>query len=94
MKNMQTANLDKQIQRLLPGVSLKFEPELFRNFISYWLIRKSISLDSKNNLNEMKTSNPSAWLNLIESNHKFRSLYGEDVASTLIRTIIENHKDV
>ena len=89
MKNMQTTSLNKELQKLLPELE-DFEPELFRNFITYWLMRKSNSLDSTGTLKEIKNSNPSLWLNLIESNHKFRSLYGENIASTLIKMIKEN----
>lgn len=89
MKNMQTTSLNKELQKLLPDFE-EFEPELFRNFITYWLIRKSNSLDSPNTLKEIKATNPTAWLNLIESNHKFRNLYGEDTANTLIKVIKES----
>ena len=89
MKNMQTINLNKELKKLLPEFE-DFEPELFRNFITYWLMRKSNSLNSINTLKEIKNSNPNIWLNLIESNHKFKSLYGEDIASTLIKMIEES----
>ena len=92
MKNMQATSLNKELKKLFPDIE-GFEPELFRNFITYWLIRKSISLDSTNNLNEIKTSNPSTWLNLIESNHKFRSLYGEETAKSLIEMMEEKKED-
>jgi len=89
MENMKTANLNKELQKLLPDTD-KFEPELFRNFITYWLIRKSNSFSSTNTLNEVKNSSPNAWLGLIQSNHKFRSLYGEEIAKTLIEMIKES----
>ena len=84
MKKMQTTNLNNELERLLPEVG-KFEPELFRNFITYWVMRKSNSLNSINTLNEIKSSNE--LINLIESNHKFRSLYGEETAKKLIELI-------
>ena len=89
MKNMQTNSLTKELKRLLPDIE-GFEPEIFRNFITYWLMRKSNSFDSTNNSKEIRNSNPTLWLALIESNHKFRNLYGEKTAETLIGLLEEN----
>ena len=89
MKNMQTINLNKELKKLLPEFE-DFEPELFRNFITYWLIRKSKSLSSTSALKEIKNSNLVGWLNIIESNHKFKSLYGEETAKKLIDMIEES----
>ena len=89
MKKMQTTSLKKELKRLIPDVG-EFEPELFRNFITYWLMRKSNSPDSTSSLKEIKTSNPNEWLGLIQANHKFKSLYGEDIASALIGIIEES----
>ena len=89
MKTMQTANSNKELEKLLPDIE-EFEPEIFRNFITYWLMRKSGSINLTNNLNEIKNSNPNVWLRLIESNHKFKSLYGEETARTLIGMIEES----
>ena len=88
---METALLNKELQKILPD-SEKFEPELFRNFITYWLMRKSNSLDSINTLKEIRDSNPNEWLSLIKANHEFKNLYGEEVASTLIQMIKESDK--
>ncbi len=87
MKKMQTTSLNKELQKLLPIE--EFEPELFRNFITYWLIRKSKSLNSATALKEIKSSNLAGWLNIIESNHKFKSLYGEETAKKLIEMLEE-----
>ena len=90
MKNMQTTGLNnKEIQKLLPDIE-EFEPEVFRNFITYWLMRKSSSLNSINTLKEIKSSNPNTWLRLIGANQKFRDLYGEDIAKILIGLIEED----
>ena len=90
IKTMQTTSLNnKELQKLLPDIE-EFEPELFRNFITYWLMRKLNSFDSTNPLKEIRNLNPNIWLSLIESNHKFKSLYGEDVANTLIGIIEES----
>ena len=86
MEKMKTVSLNKELKKLLPDIE-EFEPELFRNFITYWIMRKSDSLDSTKTLNKIKNLNPSAWINLIESNHKFRSLYGEEIAQELIKII-------
>ncbi len=86
MKIMKTASLNNKLINLLPDTS-KFEPELFRNFLTYWIMRKSGSINSAGTLKEMKNSNPSQWFNLIESNHKFRNLYGEETATTIIELI-------
>ena len=91
MKKMQTTSLNKELEKLLMDLDIEeFEPELFRNFITYWLMRKSGSLNLTNNLNEMKNSNTTIWLRLIESNHKFKTLYGEETARALIGIIEES----
>ena len=76
---------NEEIKDLINEAS--FESEIFRNFLTYWSVRKSSSLDSASHVNEIKSSNPELWLTLISSNHKFRSLYGEETAQRLIRTI-------
>ena len=86
MKNMRTNTLTKELQKLLKHTK-EFEPEVFRSFITYWLIRKSNSLDYINTLKTIKISNPNVWLSLIQSNHKFRTLYGEETADVLIGLI-------
>ena len=91
MKNMQTTHLNQELKRAFPDIE-GFEPELFRNFITYWLMRKSNSLNSTNTLKEIKVSNPTEWLGLIQANHKFKSLYGEDIAKTLIELIEEENE--
>ena len=55
-------------------------------------MRKSNSLNSTNTLKEIKASNPTEWLGLIQANHKFKSLYGENIAKTLIGMIEEENE--
>lgn len=64
-----------------------FEPEIFRSFVTYWSMRKSDSLNTNSHINEIKSNSPEKWLTLIESNHKFRNLYGEKIAQDLIKVI-------
>ena len=68
------------------------EPELLNNFITYWSLRKSNFLTSDNTIKQMKTTKSGAWFNLIEANHKFRELYGDDLANELIKTIEEDEQ--
>ena len=89
MKKMQTVSLKKELKKLLPDIE-KFEPALFRNFMTYWIMRKSSSFNTINTLKGIKTSNPNIWLSLIQANHKFKSLYGEEAAKTLIELIEES----
>ena len=56
------------------------EVELVSNFIKYWLLRKS---------NPCFSGSGNTWLTLIESNHKFRIRYGEDLANKLVEFIKE-----
>ena len=90
MKTMQTIYQNKERKSFIPDID-NFEPRLFKNFIAYWIIRKSNSLKAKNTLTEFRNSNPNEWLNLIESNQQFRSLYGEHTAHILIRLIEESN---
>lgn len=90
MKIMQTIYQNKELKNLIPDIE-DFEPMLFKNFIAYWIIRKSNSLKAKSTLTEFRNSNPHEWLNLIESNQKFRSLYGENTADILIKLVEESN---
>ena len=86
MNIMQDTLIKEQLKGLLPNLE-GFEPELLRCFVTYWSIRKSDSLDTAGYVNEIKTLHPEQWLSLIESNHKFRNLYGEDAAYKIIKHI-------
>ena len=81
-------NNSKKFKNLVSGVQ-KMEPELLDNFIQYWSIRKSYSLNSASLIKERKNSDSNVWLKLIESNHRFREMFGEEVAQTLIKIIEE-----
>ncbi|MBI3590845.1 MAG: hypothetical protein HY094_05640 [Candidatus Melainabacteria bacterium] len=69
----------------------RIEPELLSNFVRYWSIRKSLPSIASALINEIKTAGSSNdWLSLIESNHKFRELYGEEKADELVDIIEKN----
>ena len=89
MKRMHTTSKNKEPQKLSPDIE-GLEPELLKNFMTYWLMRKTSSIKSVGALKEIKNSNTAQWLNLIESNHKFRNLYGEDIANALVELIEED----
>ena len=67
----------------------KADPQLFKNFVVYWAIRKSNPFLSANVVMQLKNSYSKVWIKLIEANHKFRTVYGEETAEELIK-IIEN----
>lgn len=81
-----------EVIELLSGAMGKFEPELLKSFVTYWVVRKMHPSISATELNELKKSLSSVWIKLIESNHKFRELYGEDKANELINKIEENKR--
>lgn len=63
------------------------EPELLNNFVRYWSLRKSNPFIVDNVVKQLKSEESSTWFSLIESNHKFRDTYGEEIANELIRSI-------
>ncbi len=69
----------------------KLEPDLLKDFITYWSIRKSPHFVAYNLIESIKDRSASSWISLIESNHKFRDAYGEEKANELI-DVIENSK--
>ena len=87
--NIMNQNLDfnneewKNITNLLKEI----QPDLLRDFITYWSTRKLDPATTNNLLKEIRTSNSDLWLNLIESNQKFRNLYGEEKANEVIKII-------
>jgi hypothetical protein len=78
----------KDIINTLGWVS-RLQPELVDEFVTYWSIRKSPHATAVNKIEEIKNKNANDWLHLIESNHKFRNVYGEDKALELINVIEE-----
>lgn len=86
MNNMQKNSLKEELSEHFSDLE-KMEPELFRNFITYWLMRKENSLETTSSLKQIKDSQPAEWFNLIQSNQKFRATYGEDTADKLIKVI-------
>lgn len=86
MSNMENKSIKETLQEQFPDLG-NIEPEIFRDFIAYWRVRKNFSSEEFQNLK------PSQLINLIESNHKFRELYGEEIASELVK-IIEIKNDL
>lgn len=80
----------KDIENVV-GWIRRLEPTLAKDFVTYWSIRKSPSYIAKNIIEGMKDSSSNEWINLIESNHKFRDTYGEEKADELV-SIIENRR--
>lgn len=64
--------------------------ELFKNFITYWSIKKSPSSIATQLIQEMKDKDSTFWLSLIQSNHEFRDEFGDELAEELINNIEEN----
>ena len=79
--------IKKQHKLKLQNEMDNLEPELLTNFIKYWSLRKSNPFITDNVVKQLKQSESSKWFSLIESNHKFRALYGEDIANELVRSI-------
>lgn len=65
----------------------RLEPGLLNSFVQYWSIRKSPSSIANKFIERLKTLDLRSWINLIESNHKFREAYGEETAKELIEII-------
>ncbi len=93
MRKMSNLAIEKEVKRIFSSVGKELEPELFTDFVTYWVMRKSNIIDSTSTVIELKTLYPNKWLRLIESNHKFRSLYGEEIATRLIELIQNNELD-
>lgn len=81
--------INAEISTLLSNLADSHNSELSRDFITYWVLRKTHSLGALNSKKEFK-NDINNWFSLIEANQKFRALYGEDLASKLIRAIEEN----
>lgn len=81
--------MQEKLVNLIPDKD-GFDYKLLEQFITYWWVRKSNSFLSKLELNEIKQSLSDNWLELIESNHKFREKYGEEKASKIIKLVEEN----
>lgn len=69
----------------------ELEPDLFHEFITYWSIRKSPTQVANSMIEEITSMDFNNWIKLIESNHKFRTTYGDEVARELI-SIIESKR--
>ena len=79
--------IKKQHKSKLQNEMGNLEPELLNNFTRYWSLRKSNPFIADNVVKQLKNNESSTWFSLIESNHKFRATYGEEIANELIRSI-------
>lgn len=68
--------------------------ELFKNFVAYWSIKKAPSSIATQLIQEIKDSDSTFWLTLIQSNHEFRDEFGDALAEELIKNIEENSLNV
>ena len=87
MEEMNKTSIETEAKRIFSKIGEGLETELFNNFLAYWIMRKSNKIDALSSINDLKTTNPSQWLKLIESNHKFRNRYGEETAEKIIKII-------
>lgn len=68
----------------------ELKEELLKDFVTYWTIKKSPSIMQTNMMERLE---PNDWLNLIASNHKFREIYGDNLAKELIKIIeLDSHE--
>jgi len=81
-------NKEVRIRTLINEIR-EHEPELIKNFITYWSLRRSKPFTPDHVAKKIKGENSNIWLGMIESNHKFRAAFGEDVADELVRIIEE-----
>lgn len=66
--------------------------EVLTNFLAYWSIRKSEPFVAARTIRNIKIQKPERWFELIESNHKFREIYGEEIAEEVIKIIQHGYK--
>lgn len=81
--------IQQQLEELIPNRT-SMDPDLLRNFVTYWWVRKSHPFLSTFELKEIKDTLSNIWLKLIESNHKFRERYGDEKAIEIISLIEKN----
>lgn len=79
-------NLVKEIENVFDWVK-RLEPNLLKDFVTYWSIRKSPSSTATSLIRNIKSESSNSWINIIESNHKFRVQYGEAMANELVNII-------
>lgn len=82
----QCSELKDNLKGLLNSAR-SIEPELLRSFVTYWSLRKISFLIPTNSFDQIKKSNLNLWLNLVRSNHRFRSKYGEETANEIVKII-------
>ena len=81
-----TENLKENLEAFIKGAK-NLEPELLRNFVTYWSIRKLYALIPSSSLQQIKNTHSTMWIHLVKSNHKFKAKYGEETANELIKLI-------
>ncbi|MBI1858513.1 MAG: hypothetical protein HYR97_05305 [Candidatus Melainabacteria bacterium] len=79
-------NIQEELLNLVPDKD-SLDKGLLKNFITYWWVRKSYPFLSSFELKQIKNSLSSTWINLIESNHKFRVQYGDQKAKEIIKLV-------
>ncbi len=89
MRDMKTIYQNNETEDQILDID-QFDPVLFSNFLTYWIIRKSASITSAHTVKELRSSNLSNWIDIIESNHRFKALYGEETANVIISLIEES----
>lgn len=83
--------LSQEIEKIMNKVS-NLEKDTLRNFVTYWLVRKADPFNADTIIRQMTKSDN--WLNIIESNNKFRVMYGEKTANEIIKMIEEDRREV
>lgn len=83
---MTNIKIIKELEASLEWVK-KLEPTLFIEFVTYWSIRKSPTFMANELIGEIASQGSSEWIKFIESNHKFRTAYGDEAANELINVI-------
>ncbi|GEM_PF-2822007 len=76
------------VKKIIGKISDLKEEGTLRDFVTYWLIRKFDPFNADNLIKQMTESNN--WLSIIESNSKFRVMYGEKTANEIIKIIEED----
>ena len=79
--------LTQDIEKIISKITF-VEKDALKDFITYWLIRKIDPFKANDLIKQMTASNN--WLNIIESNNKFRVKYGEETANEIIKIIEED----
>ena len=88
MKYYSNQKLSHDVKKIMSKVS-DLEEGTLRDFVTYWLIRKTDPFNADNIIRQITVSDN--WLNITESNSRFRIMYGEETANKIIKMIEEDH---